>query len=453
VPNNGLTTNNVACTDILPTVDRCAAIGEAFGATACGQWDSLACPGELFDCGDCPGAQLCVPTDREVGSLCCSPTPDAEICATAGRGTHSIEECGTTRQVQCAAPELPRFLALAVGGWHNCAISALDPRDVYCWGQNGARQAVPDDESTAISRATIAHRFPNAIVELALGEAHSCALDASGEVRCWGNSAQGQLGPGVLPLSSIPGVTAGKIAAGADHTCVIDAGTSEVHCWGDNSIGQIVPTRQPDQVGPTRIVTEQGDPVIATRIWGGPVADFVCAEQMVDRSVVCFGFAIDGVIAETGGSQAPTDLFGTTAIATMGLSESFMSYVRVAEARKLHYRGFDFPENFSAPGDVKQIGASQDFDGRAFACVLDTTLAVYCAGDNRFGQIASTVPAANPNFTDVGLTDIRQIGLGQRHGCAVDNGGAVWCWGGNAEGRLGVGSTDPIIAPPRELAP
>ena len=39
-----------------------------------------------------------------------------------------------------------------------------------------------------------------------------------------------------------------------------------------------------------------------------------------------------------------------------------------------------------------------------------------------------------------GLAQILQVGVGDRHACAVDAGGAVFCWGANGSGRLGDGT-------------
>jgi alpha-tubulin suppressor-like RCC1 family protein len=49
------------------------------------------------------------------------------------------------------------------------------------------------------------------------------------------------------------------------------------------------------------------------------------------------------------------------------------------------------------------------------------------------GVSASAVPV-------VGLSKVNEIAVGFDHACALDQGGTVWCWGGNSNGQLGDGT-------------
>ena len=98
---------------------------------------------------------------------------------------------------------------------------------------------------------------------ISAGGGHTCALLATGTVRCWGDNRAGQLGSKTaggskLSLESPRGnieielgwapsptpVTVGEIstatvlAAGLDHTCVLLA-DGAVRCWGGNVFGQL----------------------------------------------------------------------------------------------------------------------------------------------------------------------------------------------------------------------
>ena len=87
------------------------------------------------------------------------------------------------------------------------------------------------------------------VTQIAAGERHFCALLSDGTVRCWGTDTSGSLGRGELGggtdagigPQAVAGITnATQISAGAQSntTCVRDA-EGDVWCWGDNSDAQL----------------------------------------------------------------------------------------------------------------------------------------------------------------------------------------------------------------------
>ena len=81
--------------------------------------------------------------------------------------------------------------------------------------------------------------------------------------------------------------------------------------------------------------------------------------------------------------------------------------------------------------------------GRDHACALDGSGQAHCWGRNAFGQLGdstaapTTVPVA---VYQPGLSFDR-ITAGGAHSCALTSAGAAYCWGANADGRLGDGTT------------
>lgn len=92
--------------------------------------------------------------------------------------------------------------------------------------------------------------------------------------------------------------------------------------------------------------------------------------------------------------------------------------------------------------------------GTINTCVCDGSGQAYCWGDNSSGQIGSpSVMTAQPATSVVlqpvpvdGLTDCVQIGGGSAHMCAVHENGQVSCWGDNTFGQVG-GKGTPITTP------
>lgn len=135
--------------------------------------------------------------------------------------------------------------AVWAGGTHACARDG-DAR-LWCWGANeygqlGLGTTSPRSEPGATMPVRIEGvRAPS---DAGLGVAHTCVLDESGRVACWGANGAGQLGDGTRELRSLPATVVGlpdgparDVSAGDRHSCAI-VGES-AYCWGWNERGQV----------------------------------------------------------------------------------------------------------------------------------------------------------------------------------------------------------------------
>jgi len=93
--------------------------------------------------------------------------------------------------------------ALTVGGAFTCAL--LDTRQAKCWGDNTSFQlgallrgpAYGDDPNEMGDYlAAAVQGGGRSVAAVAAGRAHACAVLDTGDVRCWGDNAYGQLGAG-----------------------------------------------------------------------------------------------------------------------------------------------------------------------------------------------------------------------------------------------------------------
>ncbi|MGC4067445.1 MAG: hypothetical protein QM784_22920 [Polyangiaceae bacterium] len=220
------------------------------------------------------------------------------------------------------------------------------------------------------------------VSQIAVGFSFGCALDTSGDLRCWGGGNEGELGDGSRPSRVVPyesgGITnAASVCVGGGSTCALDdAGV--LRCWGKNH----------DSASPLALLSEVAQCV------GG---DNFCA-VMKDGAVKCWGTLPMGDGTSTV-KPTPTNVLGLTEVSTV------------------------------ATNGTQNCAARRDGTVR-------------CWGKNESGQLGdgTTTDRLSP-VTVAGLTNVTGVAVGPGHSCAILQDGGVRCWGKNQSGELGIGTT------------
>jgi len=152
-----------------------------------------------------------------------------------------------------------RVESMCTGGHHTCAVSTGS--GVKCVGYNGQGQLGYESttqlgDSTAemgdaLAAVDLGDDFD--AVQLACGFYFTCARSSEGDLKCWGQGANGQLGQGdtqnrgdgtgemgdsLFAIRLGDGFTASSVTTGYYHTCAVST-DNELKCWGENGNAQL----------------------------------------------------------------------------------------------------------------------------------------------------------------------------------------------------------------------
>ena len=323
----------------------------------------------------------------------------------------------------------------------------------------GCNDITPPEET---SRPTpVAVLGNKTFVDLALGDFHSCGLQANGEAFCWGTNTQGQSGNGASgdeaigsPMVVLGGFIFSSLTAGGSHTCGIQTSGITV-CWGNNEGGQLGVNSTQSKAEPTPITGEH----LFTQISASTIGH-TCGIK-ADGEAWCWGIGEFGRLGDgtttqrnaavlvSGGLQFKS--ISTGGGHTCGLTSNGTAYCwgRNEEGQL----GDGTNTNRLTPVPVATtIKFKQIASGLVHTCALDTNGNPYCWGDNVAGALGDgTLISKNGPVPVEGGGNFASIAVGERHACGLTSDGIVQCWGYNLLGSLGDGTLTAVRTQPVSL--
>lgn len=324
----------------------------------------------------------------------------------------------------CASGEAgPRAVGVAAGNAHSCVLD--DTGRVRCWGANHFGQLGDGTTHGRLSPVEVVGLPADVVAIDAQGDT-TCALDAGGAVWCWGHNHHGQLGDGTTEPRNRPALVQGlppieAISAGAAHVCAVDD-EAGVWCWGWNGTGQLGDGTTDDRHAPTRARFANG----AVAIEAGHLVS--CAIDAT-RRVACWGHAPDAPDEPVAGVVDVANGADHTCAALVGGGVRCWGAEPGGTATPAPDEPYPLP-------DVRGVVAAVDH-----VCATDGAGGAFCWGKNDGGQLGDGTHAMHRMPSRVASTEsIVAVAVGDAHSCAVDEDGGAWCWGRNDLGQLGDGT-------------
>ncbi len=307
--------------------------------------------------------------------------------------------------------------AIADGGLHSCAL--LSEGQIECWGDNSngelgnGTSSGPDFCRFPCSTTPVAVLRISSAIRITASAFHSCALLSGGQVECWGGNSFGELGNGTTTSSDVPVEVSGisnatAIADGGIHACAVLSG-GQMYCWGANYQGQL------------------GDGTTS-----GPQA---CAHSTACSTTPVAVSGISNATAVAAGNEHSCALLSGGKIACWGAD----SAGQLGNGTTTN--------NSPTPVPVSGISNATAIAGAdsAHTCALSSGGHVECWGLNLYGQLGNGTTTTSDVPVEVsGISNATAIAAGGYSSCALLSGGHVECWGYNEFGIWATGA--PLIA-------
>ena len=289
------------------------------------------------------------------------------------------------------------FVTLSAGGDRSCGITSTGT--TYCWG-SGTQASDTSTSPTVISGPPFA--------AVSVGAVETCALTPSGATYCW----QGLI---ASPTAVDDGPNLSRLSLGP--TCGI-ALSGVGYCWGTNGYGNLG--------NGSTMGTAVPSAVSSGLTWANLTASYdnhTCGVT-TSGAAYCWGLNDQGQLGLDTIVGPQQCVFGAPCSTTPAAVAGGLTFTTVSA-------------------------------GDNHTCGLTATGAAYCWGQNTYGQLgigSTTGPQqcsvsgglVSCSTTPVPVTGggaFASLSAGGNHTCALTQSGTAYCWGANAYGQLGIGST------------
>ena len=332
---------------------------------------------------------------------------------------------------------------IAAGLNHTCAIDRSGT--LYCWG-NGGNGEIGDGAATFRAVPTRVSGL-GTVKAVAAGSWDSCAIDNADALWCWGS--MGDRVP--APLAAAAGVRVRAVSLGSDHGCYVDD-SSQVFCWGNTTFGKRGDLNPGDAPTPVR---RADDSLLRDAVSVAVGVNHSCA-QLADGSVWCWGadvaFGIHDLATRVMRRLPDGSRMDFTATGRVIAGRYHTCAIESSSGQPMCWGhneqgqlgdGTTLSRDDAMPADI--FGAVSLAAGAWHTCATRAS-DMYCWGYGFMGNggeretLLSPVAAGRVGAYFNSADPPRVAAAGERHTCALRSSGDLQCWGWNNAGQAGIGS-------------
>ncbi|HMV67325.1 MAG TPA: FG-GAP-like repeat-containing protein, partial [Myxococcota bacterium] len=344
------------------------------------------------------------------------------------------------------------------GATHTCALTT--DGKVKCAGAgttgqlgNGSTNALGDTPDELGAGLPFVNLGATAVVaDLVAGDGSTCALMTDGRMKCWGYNHSARLGLGDLNNrgddpnemgDALPYVNVGTnrkvvaVALSGTSTCAL-RDDNKVVCWGASGQGALGYPTPPAPAAIGDAPAEMGDALVAVDVGPGTILDIVGGTGFAcvlfkDGRVKCWGSNSFGQLGLESTTHRGDDA------GEMGTALPAVNLGTGAKAARL------------SSGGVVTCAVLQDARVKCWGGGGTASGYYLGYGDNSGrGSVVGTMGDALPSVAIPGGGSVANVSVSvglARHTCVATTCGAVWCWGNNNSGQLGIGNSTTQRAP------
>jgi alpha-tubulin suppressor-like RCC1 family protein len=363
------------------------------------------------------------------------------------------------RSASLVVASLLAFASVALAACGGTSSTAPSPNTIYRWGVVGNHGAITRLE---LDTPMAVEGIKGKVVQIATSNSDSYALTSAGAVYAWGVNSDGELGDGGLTPYETKAVRvdlpAGVSIASLANPMPFDAGLaidSAGHAWGWglNALGDLclsgLVVSNPQELPLSGVTLATGARTHA--LFDSRSTVYACgsgnAGELGNGSTHSTGTPkpVVGLPADVKVSALTSSWEGSGALLVNGDYYNW-GYNAAGQLGDGSTADRVLPVRVSLPNPVAQVfqGGSGPTNGQTIALLRDG--AVWAWGTNHRGQLGigsrtnSALPVAVHVPKHVSFVKVSSGGLA---GYAIDSTGRLWAWGGNGKGQLGIGAGRP----------